>query len=109
MLMFTLNFRVFLAFLVVKEVNIDDLFADGQPPEAARPPAPAGGGRCRGPRLVTAAVSSLCRLRGTAFVKNIILLEKGKIFGRRNVVESFRFHPTLIVLFLKQIEFYYKF
>ena len=31
------------------------------------------------------------------------------IFGRRNVVESFRFHPTLIVLFLKQIEFYYKF
>ena len=31
------------------------------------------------------------------------------IFGRRDVVESFRFHPTLIVLFLKQIEFYYKF
>ena len=42
----------------------------------------------------------------------MILLKKGKIyilFGRRDVVESFRFHPTLIVLFLKQIEFYYKF
>ena len=35
--------------------------------------------------------------------------ERKDIFGRRNVVESFRFHPTLIVLFLKQIEFYYKF
>ena len=34
--------------------------------------------------------------------------ERKDIFGRRNVVESFRFHPTLIVLFLKQIEFYYK-
>ena len=30
-------------------------------------------------------------------------------FLQRDVVESFRFHPTLIVLFLKQIEFYYKF
>ena len=35
--------------------------------------------------------------------------EREDIFGRRDVVESFRFHPTLIVLFLKQIEFYYKF
>ena len=35
--------------------------------------------------------------------------ERKDIFGRRDVVESFRFHPTLIVLFLKQIEFYYKF
>ena len=35
--------------------------------------------------------------------------EKKDIFGRRDVVESVRFHPTLIVLFLKQIEFYYKF
>ena len=34
--------------------------------------------------------------------------ERKDIFGRRDVVESFRFHPTLIVLFLKQIEFYYK-
>ena len=34
--------------------------------------------------------------------------ERKDIFGR-DVVESFRFHPTLIVLFLKQIEFYYKF
>ena len=32
-----------------------------------------------------------------------------RVFGRRDVVESFRFHPTLIVVFLKQIEFYYKF
>ena len=30
-------------------------------------------------------------------------------FGRRDVVESFRFHLTLILLFLKQTEFYYKF
>ena len=35
--------------------------------------------------------------------------ERKDIFGRRDVVESFRFHPTLILLFLKQIEFYYKF
>ena len=35
--------------------------------------------------------------------------ESKDIFGRRDVVESFRFHPTLIVLFLKQLEFYYKF
>ena len=35
--------------------------------------------------------------------------ERKDIFGRRDVVESFRLHPTLIVLFLKQIEFYYKF
>ena len=33
-------------------------------------------------------------------------LEKKYIFGTRDVVESFRFHPTLILLFLKQIEFY---
>ena len=31
------------------------------------------------------------------------------IFGRRDVVESFRFHPTLILLVLKQIKFYCKF
>ena len=31
------------------------------------------------------------------------------IFGRRDMVESFRFHPTLTVLFLKRFEFYYKF
>ena len=35
--------------------------------------------------------------------------ERKDIFGRRDVVESFRFHPTLIVLFLKQIELYYTF
>ena len=35
--------------------------------------------------------------------------ERKYIFGRRYVVESFIFHPTLIVFFLKQIEFYYKF
>ena len=34
--------------------------------------------------------------------------ERKDVFGRRDVVESFRFHPTLILLFLKQIEFYYK-
>ena len=35
--------------------------------------------------------------------------ERKDIFDRRDVVESFRFHPTLIVLFLKQIKFYNKF
>ena len=35
--------------------------------------------------------------------------ERKDIFGRRCVVESFRFQPTLIVLFLKQIKFYYTF
>ena len=35
--------------------------------------------------------------------------ERKDIFGRRDVVESFRFQPTLIVLFLKQIKFYYTF
>ena len=34
--------------------------------------------------------------------------ERKDIFGRRDEGESFRFHSTLIVLFLKQIEFYYK-
>ena len=33
--------------------------------------------------------------------------ERKDIFGRRDVVKLFRFHPTQIVLFLKQIEFYY--
>ena len=32
--------------------------------------------------------------------------ERKDIFGRRDVVESLRFHPTLIVIFLKQSEFY---
>ena len=32
--------------------------------------------------------------------------ERRDIFGIRDVVESFRFQPTLIVLFLKQIKFY---
>ena len=31
------------------------------------------------------------------------------IFGRRDVVELFRFHPTVVLPSLKQIEFYYKF
>ena len=35
--------------------------------------------------------------------------ERKDIFGRRDVMESFKFHPTLIVLFLKQIEFHYNF
>ena len=35
--------------------------------------------------------------------------ERKDAFGRRDVMKSFRFHPTLILLFLKQIEFYYKF
>ena len=35
--------------------------------------------------------------------------ESKDIFGRRDVVESFRFHPSLIILLLKQIECYCKF
>ena len=35
--------------------------------------------------------------------------ERKDIFGRRDVVESLRFHPTLIVIFFKQIEFYSNF
>ena len=35
--------------------------------------------------------------------------ERKDIFVRRDVVESLRFQPTLILLFLKQIEFYYIF
>ena len=35
--------------------------------------------------------------------------EMKDIFRRRDVVERFRFHPTLILLFLKQMEFYCKF
>ena len=37
---------------------------------------------------------------------NLFAQERKYIFGRRDVVESFRFQPTLIVLFLKQIKFY---
>ena len=36
---------------------------------------------------------------------NNFVQERKDIFGRRDVVESFRFYPTLILLFLKQIEF----
>ena len=39
---------------------------------------------------------------------NHVARERKDIFGRKDVVELFRFHPTRIVLFLKQIEFYYK-
>ena len=35
--------------------------------------------------------------------------ERKDIFGRRDMVESLRFHPTLILLFLKQTVFYSKF
>ena len=35
--------------------------------------------------------------------------ERKYIFGTRDVVESFRFHPTLIMFVWKQIEFYYTF
>ena len=31
------------------------------------------------------------------------------IFGRRDVVESYKFHLTIILLFLKQTECYHKF
>ena len=36
--------------------------------------------------------------------------EKSKdVFGKRNVMELFRFHPTLILLYLKECQFYNKF
>ena len=36
--------------------------------------------------------------------------EKRKdIFGKRNVMESFRFHPTFIVLYLKKCKCFNKF
>ena len=36
--------------------------------------------------------------------------EKRKgVFGKRHVMELFRFHPTLILLFLKECQFYSKF
>ena len=35
--------------------------------------------------------------------------QRKDIFGRRDVIESFRFHSTLILLFFKQIKLYYKF
>ena len=31
------------------------------------------------------------------------------IFGRRDVMESFKFHATLVLIFLKQYQFYRKF
>ena len=35
--------------------------------------------------------------------------EKRKdVFDKRNVTESFRFHPTLILLYLKECQFYIK-
>ena len=40
---------------------------------------------------------------------NLLNQERKGIFGRRDVVESLRFHPTLIVIFLKQTEFYSNF
>ena len=35
--------------------------------------------------------------------------ERKDIFGRRDVVESFRFHPTLILLYFKECQFYTRF
>ena len=64
----------------------------------------------------TLLVSPLCEHCQSNLTVRHILVESNHfaqkrkdIFGRRDVVESFRFHPSLIVLFLKQIEFYYKF
>ena len=68
--------------------------------------------RCRKDEVV------LCHIRigHTHLTHSYILVEcnhfareRKDIFGTRDVVESFRFHPKLIVLFSKQIEFYYKF
>ena len=46
--------------------------------------------------------------RGLLTVRHILVecnhfAEKWKdVFGKRNVMESFRFHPTLILLYLKE-------
>ena len=44
-----------------------------------------------------------------SFRCNHFAQERKDIFGSWDVVESFRFHPTLILLFLNQIDFYCKF
>ena len=54
-------------------------------------------------------LTSFYKVRHILVECNHFAQERKDIFGRRDVVESFRVHPTLIVLFLKQIELYYKF
>ena len=39
----------------------------------------------------------------------IVAEKRNDIFGRRNVVESFRFHPILILFYLKECHFYHTF
>ena len=61
------------------------------------------------------AISTFGSERGIIFLiltwfVSLILLEKKKdIFNKRNLVQSFRFHPTLIVFYLKEFQFYNKF
>ena len=54
-------------------------------------------------------IKTIIGLHVTSVECNNFAQESKDIFGRRDVVESFRFQPTLIVLFLKQIKFYYTF
>ena len=50
------------------------------------------------------------RLLGVRQMVNEVLFKKGRdIFDTRDVVESRRFHPTLIVIFLKETKFYHNF
>ena len=37
---------------------------------------------------------------------NQLAEKRNDIFGKGNLVESFRFHPILILLYLKQCQFY---
>ena len=59
--------------------------------------------------FTTVCITSILTVRHILVECNHFAEERKDIFGRRDVVESFRFHSTLIVMFLKQIEFYYKF
>ena len=46
----------------------------------------------------------------TAFITSVVLAQtRNDIFGRCGVVESFQFHPELVLKNLKDSEFYSKF
>ena len=51
--------------------------------------------------IVTIHVATL----GIVVFLNVYPSVERKFFGRRDVVESFRFHPTLILFYLKECQF----
>ena len=58
--------------------------------------------------LIKIIIQCILTVRHILVESNHFVQERKDIIGRRDVVESFRIHPTLIVLFLKQTEFYCK-